>query len=49
MQLRMTENIIILVVEVYQVDINLTYNSADKHFDFDSDMNPWTVARAMAR
>ena len=34
---------------IYTVHINLTYTSHDSHFDFDSDMNPWTVARAMAR
>ena len=35
--------------EIYQVQINLIYKSKSEHFDFDSDMNPWTVARAMAR
>ncbi|XP_023335574.1 uncharacterized protein LOC111706873 [Eurytemora carolleeae] len=35
--------------QLYRVDLDLVYNTNLKHFDFDSDMNPWTVARAMAR
>lgn len=34
---------------VHQVYLDLQYNTVLKHFDFDSDMEPWTVARAMAR
>ena len=35
--------------ELYEVDLDLVYDTNLKHFDFDSDMNPWTVARAMSR
>jgi hypothetical protein len=31
------------------VDIELEYNSKLRPFNFDTDMNAWTVARAMAK
>ena len=34
------QNLILFIAE---------YNSELEYFDFDSDMDPWTVARAMAR
>jgi hypothetical protein len=32
-----------------RINVNGQYIISGKHFDFDSDMEPWTVARAMAR
>ena len=33
----------------HQVDIDAEYTSDFEYFDFDSDMDPWTISRAMAR
>ena len=32
-----------------QVRIDARYTATSPHFDFDSEMSAWTVARAMAR
>ena len=33
----------------HDVKVDAVYTSNIPHFDFDSEMNAWTVARAMAR
>ena len=33
----------------HQVRIDAEYNSALEYFDFDSDMDPWTISRAMSK
>ena len=35
--------------KVYGVNIDAEYNSDFEYFDFDSDMDPWTVSRAMSK
>ena len=37
------------IITSHKVRIDAEYNSELEYFDFDSDMDPWTVARAMAR
>ena len=37
------------IITSHKVKIDAEYNSQLEYFDFDSDMDPWTVARAMAR
>ena len=35
------------LLTLHQVEIDAEYNSTLEYFDFDSDMDPWTVSRAM--
>ena len=37
------------IITSHKVKIDAEYNSQLEYFDFDSDMDPWTVARARAR
>ena len=37
------------IITSHKVRIDAEYSSELEYFDFDSDMDPWTVARAMAR
>ena len=37
------------ITTVHRVKLDAVYTSDLDYFDFDSDMEPWTVARAMAR
>ena len=40
---------ILCPVPCFQVRIDARYTATSPHFDFDSEMSAWTVARAMAR
>ena len=40
---------ILCPVPCCQVRIDARYTATSPHFDFDSEMSAWTVARAMAR
>ena len=37
------------ITTLHRVKIDAIYTSDLEYFDFDSDMEPWTVARAMSR
>ena len=36
-------------LSVHEVEINGEYTSDLEYFDFDSDMDPWTISRAMSK
>ena len=35
------------LLTLHKVEIDAEYNSDFEYFDFDSDMEPWTISRAM--